>query len=104
MQEQVRLPEFLARFNFVKNPPSPMKSWPELGTLNFDYPKIAPPPHPIGTLSFDYPRIPPSNEKLQLECVETNRCIPQGYRLVVLLWCCGRYSDIQVKMHCSICG
>ena len=44
-----------------------MKSWPELGTF-----------------SFHYARIPPLSpkEKLQLECVETNRCIPKGYYLI----------------------
>ena len=112
-------------------PPPQMKSFPEMGTLSFDYPRIPPPPWKLkfdqklalwvlttqefpppqlkfgqnlalwvlttknthfppieiwpelGTFSFHYPKIPPPNQKmLQLECVETNRCIPQGYRLV----------------------
>ena len=48
-----------------------MKTWPELGTLSFDYPRISPPPK--------------FKKELQLECVKTNRCIPQGYRLVVFV-------------------
>ena len=52
-------------------------------------PRIPPPPSKIeiwpglGNLSFDYSRIPPS--PTQKECVETNRCNPHGYRLVVVL-------------------
>ena len=47
-----------------------MKSWPELGALSFVYPII---PHPT------------PQEKMQLECVETNLCISQGHRLVNLV-------------------
>ena len=45
--------------------PPEMKSWPELGTS-----------------SFESSRIPPPQKKLELDCAETNRCIPQGYGLV----------------------
>ena len=52
MQEQVRLPEFLVHFAnnanswLAKNTPRPpkMKSWPGLGTLSFELPRIPPPP------------------------------------------------------------
>ena len=50
--------------------PQKMKSWPELGTLSFDYPRIPPLPPmkswpELGTLSFGYPRIPPSPQKMK---------------------------------------
>ena len=55
MQQQARLarlPEYLAHFAkdtlFLRSkeppPPPPMKSWPELGTLSFHYPRIPPRP------------------------------------------------------------
>ena len=85
-------------------PPQKIEIRPEVGTLSFDYPRITPPP---GKLKFgqklalwvlttqEYP-LPPEIEiwpevgtefwkGLQLECVETNRCIPQGNRLVGFL-------------------
>ena len=72
MQEQVRLPEILVRF--AKNTNS-----------HFDYSKIPPllPPKieiwPLRVLTtLQYPPPAPT----QQECVETNRCIPQGNRLV----------------------
>ena len=54
MQKQARLPEIFDKFPRIpildlttSLPPLPeMKSWPDLGTLNFDYPRInLPPPH-----------------------------------------------------------
>ena len=79
----VRLPEFMAHFAkntlFLFRPPAPKwKVGQNLALLGFNYPRIPQPPQmkswsELGTLSF---------EKLQCECVETNRCIPQGYRLV----------------------
>ena len=48
MQEPARLPEFLAHFAkntlfLSRSTNREMKSWPELGTLSFDYPRIPPP-------------------------------------------------------------
>ena len=45
-----------------------MKIWSGLGTLSFEYPRIPPPP--------------PTKHGGD-ECLETNCCIPQGYRLVL---------------------
>ena len=68
MQEQVRLPELLAHFAnntlFLagqKYPP-PMKIWSGPG---------------LSVMS--------SQEYAPTKCVETNRCIPHGYRLVHIL-------------------
>ena len=49
-------------------PPKKIKIWADLGTLGFDFPGHPPPtPHTL---------------QWQLEYVETNCCIPQGYHLV----------------------
>ena len=62
----------------------------ELATLSFDYPIIPPSPRSPRKWKIGGQNVnpPPSNkEKLPLECVETNRYIPQGqgYRLVLFL-------------------
>ena len=82
MHEQARLPEvldhFLQEYTILARPriPSPqIEIGPELGTLGFHYGRI-PPPH----LKLKF------GKRLQLECMETNHCIPQRYRLVFLLW------------------
>ena len=57
MQRQARLPEFFDQtgkntlfWDLVQNtPPHPpvMKSWPDIGTLSFDYYRTPPPPPPF---------------------------------------------------------
>ena len=70
-----------------------MEIWPRLGTFSLYYTIYpCPPPPPLeieiwpgfGTLSFDYSSLPspPSPLKFGLECVQTNRYIPHGYRLI----------------------
>ena len=64
-----------------------MKSWPELGALSFDYPRKTLPPNEELARTWHFEFCLPNNtqEKMQLECVETNLCISQGYRLVNLV-------------------
>ena len=55
-----------------------MEIWQELGTLSFDYSRIPP---------FSQLEIWPGHTRAKthteaIECVETCRCIPHGYRLV----------------------
>ena len=60
-----------------------------------DYQKVDKKP-----LGFGYHRIPHRNEKLQLECVETYRCIPQEYRLVKTV--CLQVNVIFCRVYCEV--
>ena len=65
MQDQARLPEFLG--HFIKNTPPPPNE--KLArTWHFEFWVAENTPLPGG--------------QLELKCVETNRCIPEGYRLL----------------------
>ena len=67
------------------------KSWPELGTFRYDYPRMNINPSENEKLArtwhfeFWLAKNTPPKKSYNSECVETNRYIPQGYRLV---WLC----------------
>ena len=102
IQKQARLPEFFDQignntlfWDLVQNTPSPMemKSWSDLGTLSFDYYRTPPSqkkPNLGRSWHFEFwllqnsptSKTTTTTYRLQLEYVETNRCILQGYHLV----------------------
>ena len=69
-------------------PPSlKMEIWSGLGTLGFELVRSLPPPWKFGQhLAFGFEMVwssPPTPKDLcGSRCVETNRCVPQGHRLV----------------------
>ena len=76
-------------WNLVPDPPPP----PPPQKLGFDFPEH-PPPHKklkfkqilaVWVLNFQNTNTLPPPIRWQLQYVETNRCIPQGHRLVVLV-------------------
>ena len=82
------------------NPPPIMKIWPGLDTLDLSWFGVPPPLPPplkmkiwpdLGTLYLSWSGVPhPPHDLCGSWCVETNRCIPQGYRLVIMV--CNHFS------------